>query len=64
MQESFLKDLKEYCETHQLEDAYRAYRYLVITQPALGFVDYRQHVDRRNFDLYESFYDSISHTLT
>ncbi len=37
VQESFLKDLKEYCETHQLEDAYRAYRSLVITQPALRF---------------------------
>jgi hypothetical protein len=46
VQESFLKDLKEYCETHQLEDAYRAYRYLVITQPALRFVDYRQHLDK------------------
>lgn len=46
VQESFLKDLKEYCETHQLEDAYRAYRNLVITKPALRFVDYRLQLDR------------------
>lgn len=49
VQESFLKDLKEHCETHQLEDAYRAYRNLVITKPAMRFVDYRLQLDRPEF---------------
>ncbi len=42
VQESVLKDVLEYCRGHQLEDAYRAFRQLIITKPALPYSEYRR----------------------
>jgi hypothetical protein len=44
VQESVLKDVLEYCRGHQLEDAYRAFRSLIITKPTLHYSEYRQQL--------------------
>ncbi|MCC5657233.1 Fis family transcriptional regulator [Nostoc sp. XA010] len=44
VQESVLKDVLEYCRGNQLEDAYRAFRQLIITKPTLHYSEYRQQL--------------------
>ncbi|MBD1922943.1 Fis family transcriptional regulator [Microcoleus sp. FACHB-831] len=42
VQEAALKDVLEYCRGHQLEDAYREFRKLIITKPTLEYKEYRK----------------------
>lgn len=44
VQESVLKDVLQYCRLHQLEDAYRAFRLLIISKPTLHYSEYRKHL--------------------
>jgi hypothetical protein len=41
VQEKILQDVLEYCRGHQLEDAYRAFRKLIIERPVLPYSEYR-----------------------
>lgn len=42
VQESVLRDVLQYCRLHQLEDAYRAFRLLIISKPTLHYSEYRK----------------------
>lgn len=42
VQESVLRDVLQYCRLHQLEDAYRAFRLLIIPKPTLHYSEYRK----------------------
>ncbi len=42
VEESIMLDVLEYCRAQQLEDSYRSFRYLIITQPLVSFLDYRR----------------------
>lgn len=42
VQEKVLQDVLEYCRGHQLEEEYRAFRKLIITQPTLPYREYRR----------------------
>ncbi|MEH2082474.1 MAG: Fis family transcriptional regulator [Nostoc sp.] len=44
VQESVLKDVLEYCRGNQLNDAYRAFRLLIIPKPTLHYSEYRQQL--------------------
>ncbi|BAZ49619.1 Fis family transcriptional regulator [Nostoc sp. NIES-4103] len=44
VQESVLKDVLEYCRGHQLADAYRVFRQMIITKPTLHYSEYRQQL--------------------
>lgn len=44
VQESVLKDVLEYCRGHQLEEAYRVFRQMIITKPTLHYSEYRQQL--------------------
>ncbi|WP_228014791.1 pPIWI_RE_Y domain-containing protein [Fortiea sp. LEGE XX443] len=44
VQESVLRDVLEYCRGNQLNDAYRAFRLLIITKPTLHYSEYRQQL--------------------
>jgi REase associating with pPIWI_RE/pPIWI_RE three-gene island domain Y len=41
VQEKILQDVLEHCRGHQLEDAYRAFRKLIIERPVLPYSEYR-----------------------
>jgi hypothetical protein len=42
VQEKVLQDVLEYCRVHQLEDAYRTFRKLIIERPILPYSEYRR----------------------
>lgn len=42
VQEKILQDVLEHCRGHQLEDAYRAFRKLIIERPVLPYSEYRR----------------------
>lgn len=42
VQESVLRDVLQYCRLHQLEDAYRSFRLLIIPKPTLHYSEYRR----------------------
>jgi hypothetical protein len=42
VQEKILQDVLEYCRVHQLEDAYRTFRKLIIERPVLPYPEYRR----------------------
>jgi len=42
VQEKVLQDVLEYCRAHQLGDAYRTYRKLIIDRPVLPYPEYRR----------------------
>ncbi|MBD1936318.1 Fis family transcriptional regulator [Microcoleus sp. FACHB-68] len=42
VQEKILQDVVEHCRVHQLEEAYRAYRKLIIERPVLSYSQYRR----------------------
>lgn len=42
VQEKVLQDVLEYCRGHQLEEEYRTFRKLIITQPVLPYAEYRR----------------------
>ncbi|MBN3940937.1 Fis family transcriptional regulator [Nostoc sp. NMS9] len=44
VEESVLKDVLEYCRGNQLNDAYCAFRQLIITKPTLHYSEYRQQL--------------------
>lgn len=55
VQESVLKDVLEHCRGHQLEDAYRAFRQLIITKPTLHYSEYRKLLSNELRPLRELF---------
>ena len=42
VQESVMKDVLDYCRGFQMDDAYRAFRQVVITKPTLPYTEYRR----------------------
>jgi hypothetical protein len=42
VQEKVLQDVLEYCRVHQIEDAYRTFRKLIIERPVLPYPEYRR----------------------
>lgn len=42
VQEKVLQDVLEYCRVHQLEEAYRTFRKLIIERPVLPYPEYRR----------------------
>lgn len=45
VQESVLRDVLHHCRQQQLEESYRAFRQLIVTKPALPFLEYRRQLD-------------------
>ncbi len=49
VQEKILQDVLEYCRGHQLDEQYRAFRKLIITQPVIPYQEYRRLLSKDLF---------------